>query len=80
MPPRPRFAAWLYTGPVGHLYAGTADAVELLQSGDIAFHGEIVHAGLEAGQSWYERLVAGHPAGKIVLEPSPATVTAGAAR
>jgi hypothetical protein len=27
---RPRFAAWLYTGPVGHLYGGTADALELL--------------------------------------------------
>jgi hypothetical protein len=28
--PRPRFAAWLYTGPVGHLYAGAADAATLL--------------------------------------------------
>jgi len=27
---RPRFAAWLYTGPVGHLYAGVADAAQLL--------------------------------------------------
>jgi hypothetical protein len=27
---RPRFAAWLYTGPLGHLYAGTADALGLL--------------------------------------------------
>jgi hypothetical protein len=27
---RPRFAAWLYTGPVGHLYAGTADVLTLL--------------------------------------------------
>jgi hypothetical protein len=25
-----RFAAWLYTGPVGHLYAGAADTVVLL--------------------------------------------------
>jgi threonine dehydrogenase-like Zn-dependent dehydrogenase len=55
-----------------------SDAVALLQSGEIEFHGEIVHAGLEAGQSWYERLVAGHPAGKIVLQPSPVPV--GAAR
>ncbi|MFL5846006.1 MAG: hypothetical protein ACJ762_15065 [Solirubrobacteraceae bacterium] len=30
MRPRPRFAAWLYTGPVGHLYAGTADLVLLV--------------------------------------------------
>jgi hypothetical protein len=28
--PRPRFAAWLYTGPAGHLYAGAADALTLL--------------------------------------------------
>jgi threonine dehydrogenase-like Zn-dependent dehydrogenase len=56
------------------------DAVALLQSGEVSFHGTIVHAGLDAGQSWYEKLVAGHPAGKIVLEPRPAAVTAGAAR
>jgi hypothetical protein len=30
MRPRPRFAAWLYTGPLGHLYAGTADVLTLL--------------------------------------------------
>jgi L-iditol 2-dehydrogenase len=53
------------------------DAVALLLSGEVDFHGEIVHAGLETGQSWYERLVAGHPAGKIVLEPTPVTVGAG---
>ena len=53
------------------------EAIALLQAGDIAFHGEIVHAGLASGQTWYERLVAGHPAGKIVLEPSPVTVGAG---
>jgi hypothetical protein len=28
--PRPRFAAWLYTGPLGHLYAGAADTAVLL--------------------------------------------------
>ena len=27
---RARTAAWLYTGPLGHLYAGTADVVLLL--------------------------------------------------
>jgi hypothetical protein len=27
---RVRFAAWLYTGPAGHLYAGVADWAELL--------------------------------------------------
>lgn len=51
-----------------------ADAVELLASGAVVFHGEIVHAGLESGQSWYEQLVAGNPAGKVVLEPRPAAV------
>jgi hypothetical protein len=25
-----RFAAWLYTGPVGHLYGGVADWTELM--------------------------------------------------
>jgi hypothetical protein len=30
MRPRPRLAAWLYSGPVGHLYAGAADTLELL--------------------------------------------------
>jgi hypothetical protein len=30
MRPRPRLAAWLYTGPLGHLYAGAADVLELL--------------------------------------------------
>jgi hypothetical protein len=24
-----RFAAWAYTGPLGHLYGGIADSVEL---------------------------------------------------
>jgi hypothetical protein len=27
---RTRLAAWLYTGPLGHLYAGLADWVALL--------------------------------------------------
>ena len=30
MRPRPRLAAWLYQGPLGHLYAGAMDAGELL--------------------------------------------------
>ena len=52
------------------------------ESGSIAFHGDVVHAGLEAGQVWYERLIAGHAVGKVVLEPDSAatgvgTVTAG---
>jgi L-iditol 2-dehydrogenase len=53
-----------------------ARAVGLLGSGQVRFHGEIVHAGLEAGQSWYEQLIAGHPAGKVVLDPRPASVGA----
>lgn len=61
-----------------------ADAVAMLLTGQVEFHGEIVHAGLETGQTWYERLVAGHPAGKIVLEPTPvgvgSPVPVGAAR
>ena len=52
------------------------EAVGLLGSGRIAFHGEIVHAGLDDGQAWYEQLIAGHPAGKVVLEPTPVAVAA----
>ena len=54
-----------------------ADAIELLQSGSIAFHGDVVHAGLEAGQVWYERLIAGHAVGKVVLEPDSAAKASG---
>lgn len=49
--------------------ADFGDAVDLLGSGQLCFHGEVVHACLADGQAWYERLVAGHPAGKVVLEP-----------
>ena len=49
-------------------------AVELLGSGAVTFHGEIVQAGLDAGQAWYERLIAGHSVGKVVLDPRPAPV------
>ena len=60
--------------------ADFADAISLLETGAITFHGDIVHDGLAAGQLWYERLIAGHPAGKVVLEPgSPAGPTVGAA-
>ncbi|WP_433158105.1 zinc-dependent alcohol dehydrogenase [Kribbella sp. CA-247076] len=45
-------------------------AVELLGRGDLVFRGEIVHADLTAGQRWYEELIKGHPAGKVVLQPS----------
>jgi hypothetical protein len=30
MPPGRRFAAWIVTGPLGHLYGGLADWVTLL--------------------------------------------------
>lgn len=29
LPPRTRLAAWLWTGPLGHLYGGVLDWVEL---------------------------------------------------
>lgn len=29
-PPHERFAAWLWTGPIGHLYGGLTDFVLLL--------------------------------------------------
>jgi hypothetical protein len=29
MPARDRFLAWIYTGPVGHLYGTVADIAEL---------------------------------------------------
>jgi hypothetical protein len=30
MPTRRRLAAWVYTGPIGHLYGGVADWATLL--------------------------------------------------
>ena len=45
-------------------------AVELLGRGEIVFRGEVVRAGLADGQHWYEQLIKGHPAGKVVLQPS----------
>jgi threonine dehydrogenase-like Zn-dependent dehydrogenase len=45
-------------------------AVELLGRGDLVFRGEIVRADLTDGQRWYEQLIKGHPAGKVVLQPS----------
>jgi threonine dehydrogenase-like Zn-dependent dehydrogenase len=44
-------------------------AVRLLQRGEITFPAGLVHAGLDEGQHWYEKLLAGDPAGKVVLEP-----------
>ena len=29
MPPRDRFLAWIYTGPVGHLYGTITDVAQL---------------------------------------------------
>jgi hypothetical protein len=29
MPPGERFAAWIYTGPLGHLYGTVADVAQL---------------------------------------------------
>ncbi len=29
MPARERFLAWIYTGPVGHLYGTVADVIQL---------------------------------------------------
>jgi len=49
--------------------ADFAEALELLGTGRVRFRGDVVRAGLEDGQHWYEQLVAGHPAGKVVLEP-----------
>ncbi|MFG1624578.1 zinc-binding dehydrogenase [Kribbella sp. NPDC049227] len=45
-------------------------AVEMLGRGELVFRGEVVHAGLADGQHWYEQLIKGHPAGKVVLQPS----------
>lgn len=45
-------------------------AVQMLGSGEIIFRGDVVRAGLDAGQHWYEELIKGNSAGKVVLEPS----------
>lgn len=47
-----------------------AGAVELLGRGELVFRGEVVRAGLADGQHWYEQLIKGNPAGKVVLQPS----------
>lgn len=46
-----------------------AEALELLGTGRLEFHGDVVPAPLSEGQHWYEALLAGHPAGKVVLRP-----------
>ncbi|MBA8795378.1 2-desacetyl-2-hydroxyethyl bacteriochlorophyllide A dehydrogenase [Friedmanniella endophytica] len=46
-----------------------AAAVELLRQEELVFPAGLVHARLEQGQHWYELLLAGDPAGKVVLEP-----------
>jgi threonine dehydrogenase-like Zn-dependent dehydrogenase len=45
-------------------------AVEMLGRGEVAFRGEVVRADLADGQHWYEELIKGHPAGKVVLQPT----------
>lgn len=47
-----------------------ATAVEMLGRGEVIFRGEVVRAGLSAGQHWYEELIKGSSVGKVVLEPS----------
>jgi threonine dehydrogenase-like Zn-dependent dehydrogenase len=44
-------------------------AVEMLGRGEIVFRGEVVRADLSDGQHWYEQLIKGHPAGKVILQP-----------
>ena len=44
-------------------------AVQMLGRGQIVFRGGVVRAGLDAGQHWYEELIKGNSAGKVVLEP-----------
>jgi threonine dehydrogenase-like Zn-dependent dehydrogenase len=44
-------------------------AVEMLGRGEIVFRGQVVRASLDAGQHWYEELIKGSSAGKVVLEP-----------
>jgi threonine dehydrogenase-like Zn-dependent dehydrogenase len=44
-------------------------AVQMLGHGQIVFRGAVVRAGLDAGQHWYEELIKGNSAGKVVLEP-----------
>lgn len=49
--------------------ADFAQAVDRLGRGTLTFHGEVVRADLAQGQHWYEQLIDGHAAGKVVLEP-----------
>lgn len=64
-------------------YASThrdfADAVRLLATGRLTFTGKIVTAGLDDGQLWFERLLAGSPVGKVLLAPRLAAAAPAAA-
>lgn len=44
-------------------------AVDLLGRGEITFHGEVVRAAMADGQYWYQQLINGHRATKVLLEP-----------
>jgi threonine dehydrogenase-like Zn-dependent dehydrogenase len=48
-----------------------AQAVALLGRGEVAFRGGVIRAPMADGQQWYERLIAGHHATKVLLEPRP---------
>ncbi|WP_169791970.1 alcohol dehydrogenase catalytic domain-containing protein [Jiangella muralis] len=56
-------------GSFAYTPADFAAAVDALGRGDLEFRGEVVRAPLADGQAWYERLLAGHPASKVLLEP-----------
>ena len=42
-----------------------------LAEGIVGLHAGVVLARLDEGQKWYEQLVSGHPASKVLLQPAP---------
>ncbi|GAA2580219.1 galactitol-1-phosphate 5-dehydrogenase [Dactylosporangium fulvum] len=60
------------TGSFAYTPADFSEAVESLGRGHLRFRGEVVRAPLADGQAWYERLLDGHPAAKVLLEPRSA--------
>jgi hypothetical protein len=42
-----------------------------LAEGIVGLKAGVVLARLDEGQKWYEQLVSGHPASKVLLQPAP---------
>ncbi len=78
----PNWALWLFfaigmilsiTGVFAYRPAHVAAAVDHLVAGTLGLSEGVVQAPLEDGPSWYQRLVDGDPASKVLLVPGGAS-------